>query len=303
MDTNDGADQELVEKGQSAGASEKSPPAQTNGTMAEPWWKQKIADRVPVWSVLIGLGVVGVIAAVTGTGISLSGGTGQPTPTKPAPPEKPSLKITDKVTFVIGNNDGDTIGNLTIGVFGDILKVTRKNFISLAKGEVEGEAIGYGYKSSRFSNDEDYFITAGVFEGIEKGKAIYDAGEYGNYYFSGNFKTFVSEDLTEYNKEDLTSCCLRKGYVAMLKNSRTEGDAEQAAFDSRFVIYKEDITWDEDDLKPNLIFGKVMGDEESVKEILKKLEEPDLRARSIEEIKENVENEYIEKPGLLLPIN
>ena len=30
MDTNDGADQELVEKGQSAGASEKSPPAQTN---------------------------------------------------------------------------------------------------------------------------------------------------------------------------------------------------------------------------------------------------------------------------------
>ena len=31
MDTNDGADQELVEKGQSAGALEKSPPAQTNG--------------------------------------------------------------------------------------------------------------------------------------------------------------------------------------------------------------------------------------------------------------------------------
>ena len=66
--------------------------------MAEPWWKQKIADRVPVWSVLIGLGVVGVIAAVTG--ISLSGGTGPATPTKPAPPEKPSLKITDKVLFV-----------------------------------------------------------------------------------------------------------------------------------------------------------------------------------------------------------
>ena len=68
------------------------------------------------------------------------------------------------------------------------------------------------------------------------------------------------------------------------------------------MIYKEDITWDDDDLKPNLIFGKVMGDEESVKEILKKLEGPDLRARSIEEIKENVENEYIEKPGPL-PIN
>jgi len=296
MDTNDGADQELVEKGQSAGASEKSPPAQTNGTMAEPWWKQKIADRVPVWSVLIGLGVVGVIAAVTG--ISLSGGTGQPTPTKPAPPEKPSLKITDKVTFVIGNNDGDTIGNLTIGVFGDILKVTRKNFISLAKGEVEGEAIDYGYKGSRFSND-DYFITAGILEGNEEGKAIYDAGDYGSFYFSGNYKTFVSEDLTEYNKKDLTSCCLRKGYVAMLKNSLIEGDAGQAAFDSRFVIYKEDITWDDEDLKPNLIFGKVMGDEESVREILKKLEGPDLRARSIKEIKENVENGYIEKPGPL----
>ena len=70
----------------------------------------------------------------------------------------------------------------------------------------------------------------------------------------------------------------------------------------QFVIYKEDITLADDDLKHNLIFGKVMGDEESVKEILKKLEGPDLRARSIKEIKENVENEYIEKPGPL-PIN
>ena len=35
------------------------------------------------------------------------------------------MYIDKKVTFVIGNNDGDTIGNLTIGVFGDILKVTR----------------------------------------------------------------------------------------------------------------------------------------------------------------------------------
>ena len=33
------------------------------------------------------------------------------------------------------------------------------------------------------------------------------------------------------------------------------------------MIYKEDITWDDDDLKPNVIFGKMMGDEESVKEI------------------------------------
>ena len=33
MDTNDGADQELVEKGQSLG---KSPPAQTNGY--DHWW-------------------------------------------------------------------------------------------------------------------------------------------------------------------------------------------------------------------------------------------------------------------------
>ena len=117
MDTNDGADQELVEKGQLAGALEKSPPAQTNGTMAEPWWKQKIADRVPVWSVFICVGAVVVVVIAAVTGISLSGGTG--------PPPLSRLKITDKVTFVIGNNDGDTIGNLTIGVFGDILKVTR----------------------------------------------------------------------------------------------------------------------------------------------------------------------------------
>jgi len=290
MDTNDGADQELVEKGQSAGASEKSAPAQTNGTMTEPWWKKKIAERVPVWSVLIGVGVVIVVIAAV-AGVSLSGGSGTP------PPPEPRLKITDKVTFVIGNNDGDTIGNLTIGVFGDILKVTRKNFISLAKGEVEGAAIDYGYKGSRFSN-EDFFITAG----IGKGKAIYEAGDYGNFYFSGNFKTFVSEDLTEYHKEDLTSCCLRRGYVAMRKNPLfTEGDAGQAAFDSRFVIYKLDINWDDDELPHNLIFGKVMGDEESVKEILEKLAGPGLRIRDIkkEDIKENVENEYIEKPGPL----
>ena len=118
-------------------------------------------------------------------------------------------------------------------MFGDILPVTRKNFISLAKGEVNGNEIDYGYKGSRFSNDEDYFITAGIFDGNEKGKAIYDAGGYGKLYFSGKFRTFTWEDLTEYNKENLISCCLRKGYVAMLKHPLTEGDAGQAAFTVR----------------------------------------------------------------------
>jgi len=210
------------------------------------------------------------------------------------PPAKPQLKITDKVTFVIGNGDGDNLGYITIGVFGDILPVTRKNFISLAKGEVNGNEIDYGYKGSRLSNDEDYFITAGKFDGNKKGKAIYD----GNLYFSGKFKTFTWEDLTKYNKENLTSCCLRKGYVAMLKNPLTEGDTGQAAFDSRFVIYKEDITWDDDDLKQNLIFGKVMGDEERVRETFEKLDGVGLLVKDIreEDIKENVDNENIVKP-------
>ena len=145
------------------------------------------------------------------------------------------------------------------------------------------------------------FTSLGIFDGNEKGKAIYDAGGYGHFYFSEKNKTFTWEDLTEYNKENLTSCCLRKGYVAMLKHPLTEGDAGQAAFDSQFVIYKEDITWDDDDIKQNLIFGKVMGDEESVKEILEKLPGSGLLVKEIkkEDIKENVENEYIKKPGLL----
>jgi cyclophilin family peptidyl-prolyl cis-trans isomerase len=285
MDNHDGADQELVEKGKS-GPSEKSPQAQINGTMAEPWWKQKIAGRVPVWSIGL-IGVVVVIAAVIGIATSLSAGA-----------KKPKLKITDKVTFEIGNEDGDTLGEITIGVFGDILSKTRKNFISLAKKEVDGEEIDYGYLGSRFSNEEDYVITAGIFGGNEKGKAIYDAGEHGNFYFSGKFEDFVWEDLTKYNKENLTSCCLREGYVAMLKNPDTEGDDWQAAFDSQFVIYKEDITWDDGDLKQNLIFGKVI-DEESSKGILEKLNGPGrLIIKNVKDIKENIE-ESIDKPKTL----
>ena len=70
--------------------------------MTEPWWKKKIADQVPVWSVLVGVGIiVGIIAAVAG--FSLSGGTGLPS-TEPPPTSTPEpgtrLKITDKVLFV-----------------------------------------------------------------------------------------------------------------------------------------------------------------------------------------------------------
>ena len=39
--------------------------------------------------------------------------------------------------------------------------VVRKNFISLAKRKVDGVDIDYGYKGSRFRNEEDYVITAG----------------------------------------------------------------------------------------------------------------------------------------------
>jgi len=50
---------------------------------------------------LIGFGVV--IAVIVILAILLSG-----------PPAKPQLKITDKVTFVIGNRDGDNLGYITI---------------------------------------------------------------------------------------------------------------------------------------------------------------------------------------------
>ena len=82
------------------------------------------------------------------------------------------------------------------------------------------------------------FTSLGIFDGNEKGKAIYDAGEYGNFYFSGEFKNFQWEDLTKYNNLNIPSCCFRKGYVAMLKNPLTEGDAGQAAFDSQVVYHR-----------------------------------------------------------------
>jgi len=82
----------------------------------------------------------------------------------------------------------------------------------------------------------------------------------------------------------------------MLKNPLTEGDAGQAAFDSRFVIYKEDITWDDEDLKQNLIFGKII-DKESSEGILATLDGPGRLVKDIKDIKEVIK--YLDKPKTL----
>ena len=61
------------------------------------------------------------------------------------------------------------------------------------------------------------------------------------------------------------------------------------------MIYKEDITWDDDDLKQNLIFGKVI-DRESSEGILEKLDGP---GRIVKDIFIKEVSEYIDKPETL----
>ena len=51
------------------------------------------------------------------------------------------------------------------------------------------------------------------------------------------------------------------------------------------MIYKEDINWEDDDLKQNLIFGKVI-DEESSEGILEELVGPGRIVKDIKDIKE-----------------
>ena len=59
------------------------------------------------------------------------------------------------------------------------------------------------------------------------------------------------------------------------------------------MIHKEDIAWEDDDLKQNLIFGKVI-DEESSEGILATLNGPDRLVKDIKDTKEV--SEYIDKP-------
>lgn len=77
-------------------------------------------------------------------------------------------KITHKVIFSIDQN-GQNLGELHLGLFGDIVPVTVKNFVHLAN-----ETYGFGYKDNIFHRViENFMVQAGDLKTTDK-KSIYN---------------------------------------------------------------------------------------------------------------------------------
>lgn len=148
-------------------------------------------------------------------------------------------KITEKVFFDI-NKDGQDIGRIVIGLFGETVPKTVKNFVELSK-----KPKGEGYLGSKFHRVIEYFMVQGgdftTGDG-RGGKSIYAEKD-------GKNVTFVDENFNLRH--------LGEGYVSM---ANTGPDSNT----SQFFITTVATPWLDGF---HVVFGKVVEGMKVVKKI------------------------------------
>lgn len=191
--------------------------------------------------------------------------------------QQAQLKITHKVTLTIGDQRGNKLGEIVIGVFGEHVPVAAYNFVALADHKLDkapgSHVVGFGYRGSSFSRvieqSWDPYVEGGdKIQGHPGGLAVYDAERWNRRFWArdqGN-PNLVWENGTSFAKDNLTECCTRESWVAMKDISSTEGD--NPAYSSIFKIFTVDDYYH--DYNKDLVLGKVM-EEKGGMEVVKKI--------------------------------
>jgi len=213
------------------------------------------------WKIGIAVVLAVIVLVIVAIAFSFRGGGGEntkppvdPMTPTPKPPNDDELEVTDKITFTVATvNEGIQMGSFDIGIFGDMFPKTRKNFIALAEGTLPYKYVGSTFPDD--GSDDDYFMRGGdnVEPNSRGGYCIYGADDETNRYWKKdqNNTDLIWENVTE---SDLINC-RRKGWVAM--EDITE-DETNPAYNSKFKIFTDDVTWDGDDSERDLVFGKVL---------------------------------------------